>query len=49
MIEPMEQAAPRKKEAKTHVGSLPVFPIKIMGKIKREIFARVWPNPVKKL
>ena len=47
--EPMEQAAPRKKEAKTQVGSLPVLPIKIIGKINKETLASVCPKPVKKL
>jgi len=48
-IEPKEQAAPKKNEANTHVGNLPVFPIKINGNIKRETLASVCPKPVKKL
>jgi hypothetical protein len=45
----MEQMAPKKKEAYTQVGSEPVLPIKIIGKMKRDRLARVWPKPVKKL
>ena len=48
-IDPIEQAAPKKKEAKTQVGSFPVLPIKIMGKINKETLASVCPKPVKKL
>jgi hypothetical protein len=48
-IDPMEQIAPKKKEAYTQVGNDPVLPIKIKGKMNRERFAKVWPKPVKKL
>ena len=48
-MEPIEQAAPKKNEAKTQVGNLPVFPINIIGKINKETFANVCPKPVKKL
>ena len=48
-IEPIEHIAPRKKEANTQVGSLPVLPMKMSGKINNETLARVCPKPVKKL
>ena len=39
----------KKKEVNTHVGSFPVIPTKIIGKMNKLRFARVWPSPVKKL
>jgi hypothetical protein len=48
-IDPIEQTAPKKKEAYTQVGKEPVFPMKIIGKMKRERLAKVCPKPVKKL
>jgi hypothetical protein len=45
----IEQTDPKKKEAKTQFGIAPVFPIMIIGKIKRERLASVCPRPVKKL
>ena len=48
-MEAMEQTAPKKNEAKTQVGNLPVLPIKIIGKINNETLASVCPKPVKKL
>ena len=36
-------------DANTQVGSFPVLPIKINGKIKSETLAKVCPSPVKKL
>jgi hypothetical protein len=48
-ILPIEHTAPKKNDANTQVGNLPVVPIKIMGNMKRLRFARVCPKPVKKL
>ena len=45
----IEHTAPRKNEAKTQVGNLPVVPTKISGKMNNDTLANVCPKPVKKL
>jgi hypothetical protein len=40
-MEPMEQIAPKKKDAYTHVGKEPVLPINIKGKMNKDKLARV--------
>ena len=47
--EAMEQNEPSRKEAKTQLGILPVWPAITIGKMKSEKLANVWPSPVKKL